>query len=89
MKTLINKQNPEIRITAPEIVLTVDKEEYWIAEIPQRLRTYLAKDWTLVEEEPAHWKPSEEQMKALWEIYQGGEAQASIASLYNDLKKLM
>ena len=35
-----------------------------------------------------HWKPSKEQMRALWEIYQGGEAQAPIASLYEDLKKL-
>lgn len=52
MKTLVNKNNPAIRITAPEIVLTVNKEEYWIAGIPQIPRTYLAKDWTLVEEEP-------------------------------------
>ena len=30
----------------------MNKEEYWIAGIPQIPRTYLAKDWTLVEEEP-------------------------------------
>ena len=52
MKILINKQNPQIRITAPEIVLSADKEQYWIAGIPQIPRTYLAKEWTLVEEEP-------------------------------------
>jgi hypothetical protein len=34
------------------------------------------------------WKPSEEQMKALWEAYKGGEEQAALASLYSDLKKL-
>ena len=34
------------------------------------------------------WKPSDEQMKALWEVYKGGEEQAALASLYSDLKKL-
>ena len=35
------------------------------------------------------WKPREEQMKALWEVYEGGEKQSALASLYADLKKLM
>ena len=57
MKTLVNKHNPQIRITAPEIVLSVDKEQYWIAGIPQIPRTYLAKEWTLVMEEPTEdWR---------------------------------
>ena len=34
------------------------------------------------------WKPSDEQMKALWNVYQGGKEQAELAILYNDLKKL-
>ena len=34
------------------------------------------------------WKPDDEQMKALWEAYKGGEKQAALASLWNDLKKL-
>ena len=34
------------------------------------------------------WKPSDEQMKALWNVYQGGKEQAELATLYNDLKKL-
>ena len=34
------------------------------------------------------WKPSDEQMEALWEVYKGGEEQAALASLYSDLKKL-
>ena len=34
------------------------------------------------------WKPSDEQMEALWEAYRGGEEQAALASLYSDLKKL-
>lgn len=54
MKTLVNKRNPQIRITAPEIVLSANKEQYWIAGIPQTARTYLAKEWTLVEEESKH-----------------------------------
>ena len=36
----------------------------------------------------SQWKPSDEQMKALWEVYNGGEDQAVLASLYSDLKKL-
>ena len=35
-----------------------------------------------------YWKPSDEQMEALWEAYKGGEEQAALASLYSDLKKL-
>ena len=34
------------------------------------------------------WKPSKEQMEALWNVYEGGEKQSALASLYNDLKKL-
>lgn len=60
MKTLVNKHNPAIRITAPEIVLCVNKEEYWIVGIPQTARTYLAKDWTLVEEESVEWSDEDE-----------------------------
>ena len=66
MKTLVNKHNPAIRITAPEIVLSADKEEYWIAGIPQRLRTYLAIDWTLVEEEPMDL---EKEIDRLWDDF--------------------
>ena len=36
----------------------------------------------------SQWKPSDEQMKAFWEVYKGGEEQAALASLYSDLKKL-
>ena len=36
----------------------------------------------------SRWKPSDEQMKALWNVYQGGQEQAELATLYNDLKKL-
>lgn len=53
MKTLINKQNPEFRITAPEIEPygEFDREFYILADKDFH---YLFKmeDWTLVEEEP-------------------------------------
>ena len=35
------------------------------------------------------WKLSDEQIKALWEVYKGGEEQAALASLYSDLKRLL
>ena len=45
MKTLVNKANPQIRITAPEIK---------IEELPHDYYAFFSKkDWTLVEEEPA------------------------------------
>ena len=52
MKTLVNKQNPQIRITAPEIKLGTNflGEKVYGIGFP-----YLqAEDWTLVEEEPKH-----------------------------------
>ena len=53
MKTLVNKNNPQIRITAPEITTAhppVSNEGYvyWIPAINQM---YNPIDWTLVEEE--------------------------------------
>lgn len=54
MKTLVNKNNPEIRITAPEITIAhppISNEGYvyWIPAINE---IYNPIDWTLVEEEP-------------------------------------
>jgi len=55
MKILINKRNPQIRITAPEIKFE-EIEELPIEEIEELPHDYCAffskKDWTLVEEEP-------------------------------------
>ena len=34
------------------------------------------------------WKPSEEQMKALWDAYKGGEGQEPLRELIEQLKKL-
>lgn len=35
-----------------------------------------------------HWKPSEEQMKALWDAYKGGKEQEPLRELIEQLKKL-
>ena len=46
MKTLVNKNNPALRITVPEII---EEEEYytWDGE-----NAFLKENWILVEEEP-------------------------------------
>jgi len=51
MKTLINKANPQIRITAPEI--TLENHCYYIwTDDGDCIIEFWEKDWTLVEEEP-------------------------------------
>ena len=47
MKTLINKANPAIRITAPEIKVNIDTQTFYIGD-----EMFDMEDWTLVEEEP-------------------------------------
>lgn len=54
---------------------SIDKRD----EIIKKLKTLKLKK---------QWKPSKEQMEALWNVYEGGEKQSALASLYNDLKKL-
>lgn len=46
MKTLVNKNNPALRITAPEII---EEEEYYTLDGEN---VFLKDNWTLVEEEP-------------------------------------
>lgn len=55
MKTLINKRNSQIRITAPEIIRWFSDFYVVKAEAGKRKGRILvvkSKDWTLVEEEP-------------------------------------
>ncbi len=47
MKTLINKNNPHLRITAPEIKVNIDTQTFYIGE-----EMFDMEDWTLVVEEP-------------------------------------
>lgn len=42
----------------------------------------------VLETEEEHWKPSEEQMRALWDAYKGGKEQESLRELLEQLKKL-
>ena len=48
MKTLVNKNNPQIRITAPEIKVNIDTQTFYIGD-----EMFDMEDWTLVEEEPS------------------------------------
>jgi hypothetical protein len=47
MKTLINKQNPAIRITAPGIKVNIDTQTFYIGD-----EMFDMENWTLVAEEP-------------------------------------
>lgn len=51
MKTLINKTNPAIRITAPEIEVHEEEDMYFIP-VSDYCIPMCIEDWTLVEEEP-------------------------------------
>lgn len=51
MKTLVNKANPAIRITAPEIEVQEESEMYLIPVSDYCIPMYIY-DWTLVENEP-------------------------------------
>lgn len=82
MATLINKANPQIRITAPEIG-TGTHGYYYVCNVG-----YPEDKWTLVDEEPAHWKPSEKQILALRTTVIDFPEDKELLSLYEDLKKL-
>ena len=43
---------------------------------------------SLQQERKPAWKPSEEQMKALWDAYKGGKEQEPLRELIEQLKKL-
>lgn len=59
MKTLINKTNPQLRITAPEII---EEDLYYTLDGEV---CYLKNNWTLVEEEqkPTEWSDEDEAMR--------------------------
>lgn len=52
MKTLINKSNPEIRITAPEIEIGTTAQYGRYFRVPCLDGIFWERYWTLVEEEP-------------------------------------
>lgn len=53
MKTLVNKNNPKIRITAPEIEVQEESEMYLIP-VSDYCIPMCIDDWTLVDEESKH-----------------------------------
>lgn len=53
MKTLVNKVNPAIRITAPEIEVQEESDMYFIP-VSDYCIPMCIDDWTLVEEESKH-----------------------------------
>lgn len=65
MKILINRENPQIRITAPEIIRWFSDFYVVKAEAGRKGRILVvkSKDWTLVEEEPVEWSEEDEAMR--------------------------
>ena len=53
MKTLVNKNNPAIRIIAPEIDVYEEEQMFLIPAGDYCIPMYIS-DWTLVEKEPKH-----------------------------------
>jgi len=82
MATLVNKMNREVKVIIPNMrefrVFYSDNEGSVM---------FFKRDWQEVKSEDT-WKPSNEQMEALWEAYKGGEEQESLRELIQDLKKL-
>ena len=56
MKTLVNKNNPQIRITAPEIE---SYREFYTLQDKDFHYLFKMEDWTLVEEEPEGWNKAD------------------------------
>ena len=65
MKTLINKANPAIRITAPEIISEYTPDEeldnlvYWVLGVSELCGNFSGKNWALVDEEPEGWNKAD------------------------------
>ena len=85
MATLVNKMNREVKVIIPNMrefrVFYSDNEGSVM---------FFKRDWVEVKQEE-HWKPSEEQMKALEDAFRkngSDEYRRTINSLYQDLKKL-
>jgi len=82
MATLVNKKNREVKVIIPNM----REFRTFYSDNEGVIGMFFKRDW---EEEIAkkeeHWKPSEEQMKALEEC---GECTRSIKELYEQLKRL-
>lgn len=91
MATLVNKHNQEVKVIIPNM----REFRAFYSDNEGVIGMFFKRDWveeTMKKEE--HWKPSEEQMKALNVINCYGDLsyvgqQNQLISLYNDLKKLI
>jgi ribosomal protein S1 len=90
MATLVNKKNREVKVIIPNM----REFRTFYSDNEGVIGMFFKRDW---EEEIAkkeeHWKPSEEQMKALLvtigdEKERGSDVVKPLRSLYYDLKKL-
>lgn len=87
MATLVNKMNREVKVIIPNMrefrVFYSDNEGSVM---------FFKRDWVEVKQEE-HWKPSEEQMKALEIIVRYGDKESThiknLTSLREQLRKLM
>ena len=88
MATLVNKMNREVKVIIPNM----REFRTFYSDNEGVIGMFFKRDWveeTTKREE--HWKPSEEQMKALKRCVDGwtNDGDGTLDSLYNDLKKLM
>ena len=88
MATLVNKMNREVKVFIPNM----REFRTFYSDNEGVIGMFFKRDWveeTTKREE--HWKPSEEQMKALKRCVDGwtNDGDGALDSLYNDLKKLM
>lgn len=91
MATLVNKLNREVKVIIPNMrefrVFYSDNEGV--------IGMFFKRDWEESTKQEEHWKPSEEQMRALnvcfRDYYDCGcvRIPKTLESLYYDLKKLM
>lgn len=91
MATLVNKKNREVKVIIPNM----REFRTFYSDNEGVIPMFFKRDWveeTAKKEE--HWKPSQEQMKALNALNCHGDIsyvgqQNQLVSLYQDLKKLM
>ena len=86
MATLVNKMNREVKVIIPNM----REFRTFYSDNEGVIGMFFKRDWMEMKQEE-HWKPSEEQMKALKRCVDGwtNDGDGTLDSLYNDLKKLM
>lgn len=83
MATLVNKLNREVKVIIPNM----REFRTFYSDNDGVIGMFFKRDWE-EEKQDSHWKPSEEQMRALWDAYKGGKEQEPLRELIEQLKKL-